>query len=171
MKIPDIATTYVTAVHAALAETGLPPTGAGAPEPAGPGDYPAIDNIINLDEESSLAEDRWPYGLTVIWEWHNPDGHDEHPQGPFWQWGKGTQDGQLQPLPSGDLPDLPVDGFAEPGVVAAAVRELAVTGAPGPASSEQWHRADELAAALAVWAAAEVAAYERSVAGLPGADV
>jgi hypothetical protein len=171
MRIPDIATTYVTAVHAALAQTGLPPSGAGAPEPTGPGDYPAIDNIINLDEDSGLAEDRWLYGLTVIWEWHNPDGTDEHPEGPFWRWGKVTKGGRLQPLLSGDLPDLPVDGFAAPGVVAATVRQLADTGAPGPALTERWDRADELAAALGVWAAAEVAEYERSVAGLPGADV
>ncbi|MFD9222044.1 hypothetical protein ACFWDI_18980 [Streptomyces sp. NPDC060064] len=140
---------YIEHVVDALGAAGLEIADGWTSDAETRGVYCYLDAVITLDPETSgLDEDRWPNGLLLIWEWHTGIEHGEPERGPSWEWAekRGDHGGNEQPEP------LPIEGFANPAQLAAAVHELITTGKAVKSRPGQWNGTAALEAACEKWA-------------------
>lgn len=140
---------YLTEVYLALYDVGLNP------------DHHTLDNSDTRGTHCYLRGilhqppyQRWPHGLLLIWEWHTGIEADqgEPERGPAWLWAALRPDGS-----NTELTLLPVDGYANPTQVAAALDELISTGEAVKRRPGRWRGADALDAACEAWGADEAA--------------
>lgn len=143
---------YIDTVTNALADVGFDIADGWTSDAETHGIYCYLSAVLTLDPDTTgLDEDNWPEGLLLIWEWHTgieaADGEPE--RGPVWQWAEKNPDG------SNTIPaTLPVDGFANPVQLAAAVHELITTGKALKQRPGQWNGTPGLETAISAWEAA-----------------
>jgi len=138
---------YLTQTYTALYDIGLDPTHHTLDDSDTRGTHNYLRGILHQPPYQ-----RWPHGLLLIWEWHTgieaADGEPD--RGPLWLWAALRADGSnTEPAP------LPVDGYANPSQVAAALDELVTTGQAVKRRPGRWWGADGLDAACGAWAAEE----------------
>lgn len=142
---------YIDAIATALADVGFDLADGWTSDADTRGLYRYLNAVLTLDTDTSgLDEGAWPEGLLLIWEWHTGiEAADGEPaRGPWWQWAMKLKDG------SNSAPDsLPVDGFANPVQVAAAVHELATTGKALKKRPGRWDGTPALETAISAWEA------------------
>ncbi|MCT9092925.1 hypothetical protein N4G70_29235 [Streptomyces sp. ASQP_92] len=142
---------YIDAIATGLADVGFDIADGWTSDAETRGTYCFLSAVLTLDADTSgLDEDDWPEGLLLIWEWHTgieaADGEPE--RGPSWQWAKKNADGSNTPPEQ-----LPVDGFANPVQVAAAVHELATTGNALKKRPGRWDGTAAVETAISAWEA------------------
>lgn len=135
---------YLTQTLLALADVGLDPTDHTLDDCDTRGTHQYLRGILHQPPYQ-----RWPHGLLLIWEWHTgieaADGEPE--RGPVWLWAALKSDGS-----NTEPALLPVDGYANPAQVAAALGELVDTGAAVKRRPGQWPGADALDNDCTQWA-------------------
>ncbi|MFE6716793.1 hypothetical protein ACFVDU_04295 [Streptomyces albidoflavus] len=139
--------TYIDAVARALADIGFDAAHYWTCDSDTRGLYFYLSSAITLTvEDSGIDAGRWPHGLVLTWEWHPGVEEGEAERGPVWLWAKQQRDGSTTEPAS-----LPVDGYANPLQVAAALHELNSTGRAVKARPGQWHSTPALNAAITAW--------------------
>ena len=144
--------TYIDHIADALAAVGLDVADGWTSDAETVGTYCYLDAVLTLDTDTTgLDPERWPNGLILIWEWHTGLEDGEPERGAYWEWAelRGNHGGNEQPE------SLPIDGFANPVQVAAAVHELITTGKAVKARPGQWDGTAGLEAAIEKWTDAE----------------
>jgi hypothetical protein len=142
---------YIAEVVEALVEVGLDLADAWTSDADTRGLHQYLNAVLTLTPgDSGIDADRWREGFLVIWEWHPGVEDGEAPRGPVWLWAKKERDGSNSP------PDpLPVDGYANPVQVAAAVAELIDTGRAVKFRPGKWDGAYTLDMSIDAWATIE----------------
>lgn len=146
---------YISAVTDTFTAVGLDPADTTLDDCDTRGLHCYLRAILTFDAATSRIDPaRWPHGLILIWEWHTgieaADGEPD--RGPVWLWAALLRDGS-----TGEPALLPVDGYANPVQVAAAVHELDETGTAAKHRPGRWDCAVTLDNACTVWAAQTVA--------------
>lgn len=137
---------YITAVVDALVDVGRDPADITLSACETCGSSFNIPATLTFDSATSLMDPmRWPNGLILTWGWRTGvDAADEESgQGPAWLWSAPLGDGS-----SGALSPLPVDAYANPVQIAAALNELDDAGAATKRRPGKWDGAPALEAAF-----------------------